>query len=333
MVAALLGVFDVSLQGGEPSELAALARGGTWLNSQPLTMADLRGKVILVDFCTYTCINWMRTLPYLRAWSESYRNIVLIGVHTPEFEFEHDVANVRRALAMLNVSYPVVLDNDYTIWRAFENHYWPALYLIDRQGRVRNHQFGEGNYERWESSIQRLVDEGAGGRRPLSGPNVNATGIEAAADWGNLRMAETYTGYERTQNFASRDGLDRNRRRTYTAPGRLQLHQWALVGEWTVGAQATSLNGPSGRIALNFQARDVHMVMAPSRPERPVRFRVTLKGAGSSARGLDVDESGNGIVTEPRLYQLIRQSDPIGERLFEIEFFDAGVEVYSFTFG
>ena len=317
----------------EPREFAALARAAAWLNSPRLTSADLRGKVVVVDFCTYTCINWLRTLPYVRAWAEKYRQgLVMIGVHTPEFPFEHDVDNVRRAVRQLKIEYPVVIDNDYGIWRAFNNQYWPALYFIDARGRIREHQFGEGEYERSEKTIQRLlVDAGVNDRRDGL-VSVEAGGVEAPADWGNLRSPESYLGYERAQSFASRADVDR--RRVYTAPSRLALNEWALTGEWTIGRQATLLSSPSGRLSCRFHARDVHLVMGPQRREMPVRFRVSLDGQPPrTSHGSDVDESGSGTVVEQRLYQLIRQPRPIVDRTVEIEFLDAGVETFAFTFG
>ena len=328
MAAARLGIFPPSpLRGfGEtgaveareraPRELAALGRGAEWINSPPLTPERLAGKVVAVDFWTYTCINWLRTLPYVRAWAQKYKEgLVVIGVHTPEFPFEHNVDHVRRAVQQMRVEYPVVIDNDYSIWRAFRNQYWPALYLVDAGGRVRQHYFGEGEYEQSERAIQRLLGISKGI------VSVDGRGLEAEADWANLRSPETYLGSERAANFVSRGA-------------RLALNQWSLTGEWRQGAKATVLNKPSGQIVYRFHARDVHLVMGPSRPGSAVRFRVTLDGQPpGAAHGLDVDEGGNGIATEPRLYQLIRQPKPIVDRTFAIEFLDAGVEAFAFTFG
>jgi thiol-disulfide isomerase/thioredoxin len=318
-----------------PRELSAVGRAAVWLNSRRLTPADLAGKVVLVDFCTYTCINWLRTLPYVRGWSQKYKpGLVVIGVHTPEFAFERNVDNVRRALQPMRIDYPIVIDNDYAIWRAFRNQYWPALYFVDGRGQVRDRQFGEGEYERSEKIIQRLLT-GAG----VSGTNGGVVpfagdGIEAAADWGNLRSPENYLGYERTQNFASPSGVNPDRRRLYTAPRRLALNEWALAGEWTIGKQAIALSSPNGRIVSRFHARDLHLVMSPSGQGGPVRFRVTIDGQPPGpARGLDVDGDGNGSLVEPRLYQLIRQPTPIADRQFEIEFLAAGVDAFAFTFG
>ena len=317
-----------------PREFGAIGNAAEWLNSPRLTSSSLAGKVVLVDFWTYTCINWLRTLPYVRAWAQKYRDAVVIGVHTPEFGFERNIDNVRRAVQQMRIEYPVVIDNDYAIWRAFNNQYWPALYFIDARGRVRDRHFGEGEYQRSETAIQRLLAEaGVAGRRDDL-VSVVGEGVEAAADWDNLKTPETYVGYDRTQNFASRGGADLDRRRVYAAPARLALNQWALTGEWTMGRQATVLGNPDGRIVYRFHARDLHLVMGPLRQESPVRFRVSIDGQPpGAAHGLDVDEGGNGTVVEQRLYQLIRQPKPIVDRTFEIHFLDAGVETLAFTFG
>jgi thiol-disulfide isomerase/thioredoxin len=319
-----------------PRELAAIGGAAEWLNSPRLPTSSLAGKVVLVDFWTYNCINWLRTLPYLRAWAQKYSEaLVVIGVHTPEFAFERDLDNVRRAVRQMRIEYPVAIDNDYAIWRAFRNLYWPALYFIDARGRVRQHHFGEGEYQRSESAIQQLLAEtGVGGLREGDAVSVDAQGIEAAADWANLKSPETYVGYDRAQNFASRGGAELDRRRVYAAPARLSLNQWALTGEWTMGRQATVLGSPKGRIVHRFRARDLHLVMGVPAGESPVRFRVSIDGQPPGpAHGLDVDEGGNGTVEEHRLYQLIRQPKPIVDRTFEMEFIDAGVETFAFTFG
>ena len=323
------------------SELASLERANEWLNSPPLTAPALRGKVVLIDFWTYTCINWLRTLPYVRAWDEKYRNqgLVMIGVHAPEFAFEKNVNNVRRAVKDMRIDYPIAVDNDHVIWRAFKNQYWPALYFIDSQGRVRHHLFGEGSYEQSEMIIQELLAEtGIGGidREPVS---VDARGIEAAADWGSLKSPENYVGYERTQNFASPGGAVLDKPRMYELPARLRLNEWALSGDWTVKKDATALNKANGSIAYRFHARDLHLVMGPAAlgpavQGTSVRFRVLIDGQPpGAAHGIDVDEQGDGTVTEQRLYQLIRQPKPIADRQFEIEFLGSGVEVFAFTFG
>jgi thiol-disulfide isomerase/thioredoxin len=312
-------------------------RGATaWLNSQPLTNTGLRGKVVLIDFWTYTCINWLRSLPYVRAWSEKYRDqgLVVIGVHTPEFEFEKNLDNVRRARKEMRVEYPVPIDNDYTIWRAFKNEAWPALYFVDAQGRVRHHLFGEGEYDKSEALIQQLlIEAGASGvSRELV--SVDPRGAEAGADWANLKSPENYVGYQRTQNFASPGGPVWNKRRLYSVPPRMSLNQWALSGEWTMHEQSVVLNKAAGRMTNRFHARDLHLVMGPSVPGTALRFRVLLDGQPpGAARGVDVDEQGHGTITQQRLYQLIRQPGSVDTRQFEIEFLDAGAEAFAFTFG
>ncbi len=321
---------------GSQSWPASLDRAKEWLNSPPLTAQGLRGKVVLIDFWTYTCINWLRTLPYVRAWAEKYKDqgLVVIGVHAPEFSFEKDLSNVRWAVKDMRIGYPVVVDNDHAIWRAFRNQYWPALYFIDAQGRVRHHHFGEGSYEQSEMIIQELLAEGGNGgfdRKPLS---VDAQGFEVAADWSNLRSAENYVGYQRTQNFASPGGAVLDKPRTYEVPARLRRNDWAFSGDWTMKSEAAVLNKPNGRIVYRFHARDLHLVMGPPAPGATVRFRVRIDGQPpGAAHGIDVDEQGVGAVTQQRLYQLIRQPKPIADRLFEIEFLDPGVEAFAFTFG
>jgi thiol-disulfide isomerase/thioredoxin len=318
------------------SELGSLARADEWLNSPPLTAQALRGKVVLVDFWTYTCINWLRTLPYVRAWADRYRDqgLVVIGVHAPEFGFEKDLNNVRRAVKDLKVDYPVAVDSEHAIWRAFRNQYWPALYFIDAQGRVRHHHFGEGSYEQSEMIIRELLAEaGASGIAPEP-VAVKAEGLEAAADWSSLKSGENYVGYARTENFASPGGAALDKARMYELPARLRLNEWALSGDWTVKNEAVALNKPNGRIAYRFHARDLHLVMGPAAPGTAVRFRVLIDGQPpASAHGVDVDEQGNGAVSEQRLYQLIRQPKPITDRQFEIEFLDSGAEAFAFTFG
>lgn len=316
--------------------LSSLGQATAWLNSQPLTPADLRGKVVLIDFWTYTCINWLRTLPYVRGWAEKYKDqgLVVIGVHTPEFTFEKDIDNVRRAAKEQQVDYPVAIDSDYAIWRAFDNRYWPALYFIDAQGRIRHHEFGEGNYERSEQIIQRLLSEAGRGAPDHELVSVDARGVEADADWKNLKSPETYVGYARAENFASPGGGLFDRPRVYAVPASLRLNDWALAGDWTMKRELASLNEAGGRISYRFHARDLHLVMAPATTGSAVRFRVLADGQPpGAAHGLDVDEQGHGTVTDPRMYQLIRQPAPIKDRQFEIEFLDPGVEVFVFTFG
>jgi Thioredoxin like C-terminal domain/AhpC/TSA family len=317
-------------------ELPPLGGATGWLNSPPLTPAELRGNVVVINFCTYTCINWLRQLPYVRAWADRYKDqgLVTIGAHTPEFSFEHDVDNVRRAVQEMRVEYPIAIDSDYAIWQAFDNAYWPALYFVDAEGHIRHHHFGEGAYEESEMVIQRLLTEaGQSGVGPdlLS---VDASGIEAAADWGSLKSPENYVGYDRTENFASSEGAVPNEGRVYTAPEELRLNHWALSGDWTIGREATRLNEAVGSIAYRFHARDLHLVMGPAAEGASVGFRVLIDGQPpGAAHGGDVDEEGKGSVTEQRTYQLIRQPGPVADRTFEIEFLDTGVEAFAFTFG
>ena len=330
------GLHTASVRLPVEGRLPSFGGATGWLNSPPLTPADLRGKVVLVDFWTYTCINWLRQLPYVRAWAGKYtgHGLVVLGVHTPEFAFEHNADNVRRAVEDMRVDYPVAIDNDYAIWRAFDNHYWPALYFADAQGQVRHHHFGEGEYQRSEMIIQQLLAEaGSGGTgRELVLPD--AGGIEAAANWASLRTPENYTGYERTENFASPGGVIPDRPHVYVAPGRLPLNHWALSGQWTAEEQATTANTAGGQIAYRFHARDLHLVMGPAAPETSVRYRVLLDGQPPGpTHGIDVDGQGDGMVTEQRLYQLIRQPGSVTERTFEITFLDPNVQVYAFTFG
>jgi thiol-disulfide isomerase/thioredoxin len=316
--------------------LPSLAGSTQWLNSPPLTAAGLQGHVVLIDFWTYTCINWLRTLPYLRAWAEKYKDqrLVLIGVHTPEFDVEHDLDNVQRAVKDLRVDYPVAVDNDYAIWNAFNNHYWPALYFVDAQGQIRHHRFGEGNYEESEMILQQLLTDAGISDIGQDLVKVEAGGAEAAADWDSLRSPENYLGYQRTENFASPNGDIVETSHVYVAPERLRLNHWALAGDWTVQEQDTVLNHPDGRIVYRFHARDLHLVMGPAAQGPPVRFHVRIDGQPpGAAHGTDVDDQGNGTATEPRLYQLIRQPGPVSERTFEITFLDPGVHAYAFTFG
>ncbi len=316
-------------------KLPSLAGATGWLNSQPLTAANLRGKVVLVDVWTYTCINWLRTLPYLRAWAGKYKDqgLVVIGVHSPEYGFERNLDNVRRAVKDMRIDYAVAIDNDYAIWRALDNQYWPALYVVDAQGRIRHHQFGEGGYDKAERVIQHLLAEAGASGIDKGLVAVEGRGIEAEADWADLKSGENYLGSERTENFVSRGGR-LNESRSYAAPASLRLNHWALSGEWTVRKDAILVNGAKGRIAYRFHARDVHLVMGPAAPGASARFRVLIDGQPpGAAHGADVDDQGNGTASGQRLYQLIRQPKPIGDRLFEIEFLDPGVEAFAFTFG
>jgi thiol-disulfide isomerase/thioredoxin len=317
-------------------ELPSLGGATEWLNSPPLTAAGLRGKVVLVDFWTYTCINWRRHYPYVRAWAEKYRDqgLVVIGVHAPEFVFEKHLDNVRWAAKDLRVDHPIAIDNDYAVWRAFKNHYWPALYFVDAQGHIRHHQFGEGEYEQSEKVIQQLLAEAGTGAVGGELVSVHAGGFEATADWRDLKSPETYLGYEQAENFASPGGALSGTRHAYTAPGRLSPNHWSLAGEWTVERDAAALNAAGGRVALRFHARDLHFVLAPPAQDRPIRFRITIDGAPPGEdHGVDVNAEGWGTVREARLYNLVRQSAPVADRTFEIEFLDAGVRAYVFTFG
>ena len=344
IAAAPLGFYDLLFPGmtssvglpAESEELDSLRSATAWLNSPPLSTAALRGKVVLVDIWTYTCINWLRTLPYVRAWAQKYKpnGLVTIGVHSPEFPFEHDLDNVRRAAKAMRVDYPIAVDNDFAIWRGFRNNYWPALYLLDAEGRVRHRQFGEGEYDRSERAIQDVLAK-AGARgvdRELV--SVRGEGAEAPPDWDSLGSPENYVGYDRTEKFVSSGGTAKNQARVYEAPSTLRRNQWALSGDWTVKPGSTVLNRPNGRIVYSFHARDLHLVMGPATRGASVRFRVSLAGeAPGPAHGADVDAEGNGVLAEQRLHQLIRQPGTIGDRLFAIEFLDAGAEAFAFTFG
>ncbi len=300
-----------------------------WLNSEPLAPTELRRHVVLVDFWTLTCINWLRQEPYVRAWSQAYGDdgLLVIGVHTPEFSFEHDIDGVRQAIQDRSIDYPVALDNDYGVWRAFDNHYWPALYFADGEGVIRDRHFGEGRYEKSEREIQRLLGVE---REPVA---VEGVGPEAEADWDHLRTPETYVGYERSEHFASPEGAGFGQRRSYRLPEHLRLNQWALAGEWTIGSENVALDEAGGSIADRFHARDAHLVLSAG-AHAAIPFRVLLDGeAPGSSHGGDVDENGNGVLREGRLYQLIRAHDTVRERTLEITFHEPGAEAYSFTFG
>jgi thiol-disulfide isomerase/thioredoxin len=300
-----------------------------WLNSEPLGPAELQGQVVLVNFWTLTCINWLRQEPYVRGWSQAYRNegLVVIGVHTPEFSFEHDIDGVRRATKERAIDYPVALDNGYEIWSAFDNHYWPALYFVGTEGVIRDQHFGEGRYEESERVIQRLL----GVERELI--PVEGLGVEAAADWDHLRTPETYLGHGRSEHFASADAAAFDESRAYELPERLRLDHWALAGEWTIGPENVVLDRTGGSIAFRFHARDAHLVLSPGARE-PIPFRLLLDGeAPGPSHGVDVDEDGTGLLRDGRIYQLVRQHDPVRERTLEITFLEPGAEAYVFTFG
>jgi thiol-disulfide isomerase/thioredoxin len=329
-----VSVGDSETEGG-PVTLPDLSGASSWINSAPLTSASLRGKVVLVDFWTYSCINCLRALPYLKAWNAKYKDsgLVIIGVHTPEFPFEKDETNVRKAVRDLGIGYPVALDNDYRIWQSFSNEYWPAHYFIDAMGRVRHHQFGEGEYEQSEMWIRTLLEEANHRGLPAASTSVAASGVEAAPDSDKVRSPETYLGYAHADNFASPGGLARDAEHVYQAPASFGLNQWALAGSWVDAEQIATLKSETGSIAYRFHARDLHLVLGPATTSA-VRFRVTIDGhAPGVDHGVDTDAKGYGTVTENRLYQLVRQHDDVRDHTFRIEFLAPGVQAYSFTFG
>jgi cytochrome c biogenesis protein CcdA/thiol-disulfide isomerase/thioredoxin len=322
---------NLGVEGGFPS----LSGATTWLNSPPLTRESLRGKVVLIDFWTYSCINCLRSLPYVKAWAEKYKDhgLVVIGVHTPEFAFERNVDNVRRAVSELKIGYPVALDNDYKVWREFDNEYWPAHYFIDAQGRMRYHQFGEGDYDESERAIQELLTEAGNSNVPRSLVTDGGLGAEAPASEHDDNSPETYVGYNRADNFVSPGGIVEDKSHVYdrVAP---KLNQWSLSGEWLVGGQSATLNSNDGKITYRFHARDLHLVLGPAANGNPIRFIVTIDGKPpGESHGADSDANGRGVIKEERLYQLVRQNGPIGDRTFEIQFLDPGVRAYAFTFG
>ena len=324
------GPAPLSAEGHLPGFDGATA----WLNSAALTPPDLRGQVVLIDFWTFTCINWIRTAPYLRAWNEKYREhgLTVIGVHTPEFPFETDIDSIRAAIKERLIAYTVAVDSDYAIWTAFANRYWPALYIADAQGTIRFHHFGEGRYEETERVIQQLLDVPRSLKDNLV--VVEANGVEAPADWAALESPETYLGFERAERFASPGGASWQQNQTYSTPARLRLNQWALSGDWTIGGKAARLNEADGRLSYRFRARDVHLVMGPAERGEPFRFRVRIDGdPPSAARGVDLDDRGEGTAANRRLYQLVRQPGAVDEHTFEITFLEPGAEAYVFTFG
>jgi thiol-disulfide isomerase/thioredoxin len=317
-------------------ELASLDGATGWINTDPLTPASLRGRPVLVEFGTFTCINWIRTLPYVRSWFEKYRNdgLVVLVVHTPEFDVERDIDRVRGAMKAMRIEFPVAVDSDYAIWDAFRNSYWPALYFAGADGRIRHHRFGEGEYDHSEIVIQQLLASAGAGEVNRGLVSVDPRGVEAQPDWDAIQSPETYVGYERVTDLASPGGPVPDRPREYALPDGLPLNRWALAGNWTVRRQAGALNSAGGRIAHRFRARDLNLVLGPDADGEPVRFRVLLDGEPpGAAHGADTDEQGTGTVTETRLYQLIRQPGRVGEHLFEITFPDPGVSAYVFTFG
>ncbi len=326
----------VDVSGTEPAVVPDLSGATAWINSPPLTLESLRGKVVLVDFWTYSCINCLRTLPYIKAWNEKYKDngLVIVGVHTPEFPFEKDETNVRKAVKDLGLAYPVPMDNDYKIWRSFNNEYWPADYFIDATGKIRFHHFGEGGYDESEGWIRTLLEEANHAPLPANATKIAATSVEAAPDTNDIRSPETYIGYERAENFASAGGLNQDDAQLYQTPAGLKLNQWAFAGKWKDQDQfATSLT-PGASISFRFHARDLHLVLGPDSDGVPVRFRVTIDGQAPGANhGVDTDADGYGVVTGNRLYQLVRQQGGIMDRTFRIEFLVPGVRAYSFTFG
>jgi len=321
---------------GVKKETPSLSGATSWLNTQPLKLENLRGKVVLIDFWTFTCINWRRTLPYIREWEAKYKDqgLIVIGVHTPEFSFEYKTENVSRSIKEMNIGYPVAMDNNYEIWRSFNNEYWPALYLIDAKGKIRYQKFGEGDYVESELQIQALLKE-------VSAKNVSSKpvatrpdGFEIAADLNNLRSPENFLGYERTEGFASPGGVIDDKPTLYSLPKQLHLNQWALTGEWNMGKERVLSSKSGGKIIYRFHARDLHLIMGSAKPGSSIKFRVLIDGkTPGAAHGLDVDNNGNGTVNEQRMYQLIRQTGSIADREFEIEFLDPDVEVFDFTFG
>lgn len=307
-----------------------------WLNTDPLTPETLRGRVVLVDFWTYTCVNWLRTLPYVRAWVAKYaeQGLTVVGVHTPEFHFERDVDNIRTQSRALRVPYPIAIDSDYGVWNAFDNHYWPAVYIADAEGRIRYHHFGEGEYAMQEMVIQQLLLEAGAKDLDLDLVAVQPVGLEVAADYRTLRSPETYLGYGRGGGPASPDGLWADTPHVYAPPAGLGLNEWAPTGEWDIAQRAATSTAAGARLAFRFGARDVNLVMGPATPGAAIPFRVTLDGRpAEGAYGTDIEPNGTGVVNEQRTYQLIRQLAPITERVFEIEFLEPGAELYCFTFG
>jgi cytochrome c biogenesis protein CcdA/thiol-disulfide isomerase/thioredoxin len=326
------GPVELGHEGSFPSLDGAVK----WLNSPPLTSEQLKGKVVLVDFWTYSCINCLRSIPYVEAWSEKYKNdgLVVIGVHTPEFAFEKDRKNVEKSLTDLKVTYPVAIDSNYAIWKAFKNEYWPAHYFIDANGSIRYRHFGEGKYDESEQVIQQLLREKNSNPKTTGLVQVAASGSQAAADFKDVASPETYVGYARQQNYASPEKIRKNAPQVYTATVRLTVNQWALAGNWNMNDEHAALLAAPGKVLFRFHARDLHLVLGPSKNGKPVRFRVRIDGAAPAEdHGADTDEQGAGVVKEYRLYQLVRQKRKVEDRTFEIEFLDPGVQAFAFTFG
>jgi thiol-disulfide isomerase/thioredoxin len=321
---------------GTEGSLPNLNGAVAWLNSVPLTREGLKGKVVLVDFWTYSCINCLRAIPYVEAWAEKYKGdgLVVIGVHTPEFAFEKDQGNVSKAVRDLKITYPVAIDSNYAIWKAFNNEYWPAHYFIDKLGIIRYHHFGEGEYDKSEQVIQELLKANNGTLKLSGTVQVNGAGAQAAPDLNDVQSPETYVGFDRGQNFASPEAVKQNLPGLYTTPGRLLVDQWGLVGNWNVGGERAILVSAPGKVVFRFHARDLHLVLGPGSDGKPIRFRVLLDGDPPMGdAGVDADGQGNGTVKGYRLYQLIRQKGHIEDRTFQIQFLDPNVEVFAFTFG
>ncbi len=328
--------LETNDQGPEQVEGPNLEGSTGWINTQPLALANLRGKVVLVDFWTYTCINWRRTLPYIREWEAKYKDqgLVVIGVHTPEFSFEQELENVRRSVKEMNINFPVVMDNDFRIWRSFKNQYWPALYLIDGKGKLRYQKFGEGDYKEPELQIQKLLREISSKNIATDPVEVHADRFEVAADWEQLRSPENFLGYDRTEGFVSPEGKGIEKPVLYSVPKMMKLNQWALSGKWIMGKEHVRISTGEGKIIYRFQARDLHLIMGSALRGTSVKFRVLIDGVPpGDAHGLDTDSNGYGTVKEHRMYQIIRQQGSIKEREFQIEFLTPGVEVFDFTFG
>ena len=326
----------VQVQLSNEGQLPSLDGAVAWLNSAPLTRESLKGKVVVVDFWTYSCINCLRAIPYVEAWSEKYKDdgLVVIGVHTPEFAFEKDQGNVSKAVKDLKITYPVAIDSNYAIWKAFKNEYWPAHYFIDAQGVIRYHHFGEGEYDKSEQVIQQLLKEKNANLKTSGFVQVNASGAQAAADMDDIRSQETYIGYGRQENYVSPEKIKQDAPGVYTAPGRLDVNNWGLAGKWEVGSERAMLLAAPGKIVFRFHARDLHLVLGPGKDGRPIRFRVLLDGgAPLDDHGVDVDSQGDGTVKDYRLYQLIRQKGKVEDRTFQIEFLDPDVQAFAFTFG
>lgn len=345
LFACIAGLTQISATAAASNKTEPLPVEGTipsltgavdWLNSPPLSVDELRGKVVIVNFWTYSCINCLRTLPYLKTWSKKYRDqgLVVIGVHTPEFAFERSLGNVKRAAHDLGVDYPIAIDNKYAVWQAFGNQYWPAFYIVDATGHIRYHQFGEGNYDKSERVVRQLLADAGHATLPAPGSVLQANGTQVASDERDVLSTETYIGYKQADGLASREKVAPDALKAYTAPTQLSLNTWSLQGPWTVSADQAQVGAPSGKISYRFHARDLHLVLAPATDGKPVRFRVTIDGAAPGAsHGTDVAADGSGVVDSVRLYQLVRQAGKVDDRTFTIEFLDAGAKAYAFTFG